>query len=196
MTAEITHTKLVKAAGAWLGKQARVVATELHTSRVSETPDAIGWGGRGYCIVVECKASRADFLANARKKHEQKGTGVGDERWFLAPNRVIMKEDVPEGWGLMEMVPSGHKSGYFFRVVVPAPKRTRKMQASVRAEFQMLISVAGRSLEACDRIRSVWLGEEHTIPENTCGPDTCVSCPMKLRGCPGIEPKYARNPQQ
>ena len=158
MVTEITHSRLVKAGAAWLGKKCRVVCTELTTS-ASETPDVIGWSGHGYCTVIECKVSRADFNANKHKGHERHGFAVGDERWFLFPSGIVSASDIPPGWGLLEYTPSGHKNGYFMKQVVKPETRHWDPYAR-REERRMLISIAGRALEAASRLKSVWLGEE------------------------------------
>lgn len=78
-----------------------------------EIPDAIGWhprhGTHAFSVVVEVKVSRSDFLADAKKPHRKDGaTGMGNYRYFLAPQGVIQLEEVPKGWGLIEVNPRGH----------------------------------------------------------------------------------------
>jgi hypothetical protein len=80
-----------------------VVLTELVTS-IAETPDAIGWfvGGR-FSILVEVKVSMSDFRADRRKRFRQRpGLGVGQWRYYLAPDGLIPVDDLPEWWGLLE----------------------------------------------------------------------------------------------
>jgi hypothetical protein len=156
---QITHDQLVKTARVFLQKKCRVIVTEMPTSNVGETPDAIGWSGFGRCIVVECKVTRADFLANKNKCHERAGLAMGDERWFLTPPGLISADEVPKGWGLLERRPSGHKNGYFIRKVVPAPQR-EKNEAAREEERRMLIAMTGRALEGLHRVRPLALGEE------------------------------------
>ncbi len=152
------HATLVQAAAEWLKKNHRVVCTELQTN-ASETPDAIGWTGWGRCTAIECKVTRSDFFANAKKVHELAGSGVGHERWFLTPPALVEKSEVPEGWGLLEYTPSGHSRGYYMKRVVKAPEREPNMVA-LAEERKMLVSVAGRSLEAASRVRHLALGAE------------------------------------
>jgi len=154
----VKHETLVQAAAAWLKKNHRVVGTELQTN-ASETPDAVGWTGWGRCTVVECKTTRSDFFANANKVHERAGSGVGHERWFLTPPALVEKSEVPEGWGLLEYTPSGHSRGYYMKRVVKAPER-EPSKAALAAERKMLVSVAGRSLEAASRVAHIALGAE------------------------------------
>jgi len=67
-------------------------------------PDAIGWKKKCHSVLVECKASRPDFLADAAKPwrlHPE--TGVGAERYYLAPGGLLQASDLPDGWGLLEV---------------------------------------------------------------------------------------------
>lgn len=104
-----THADLVKRAVSYLRSRRCVLyGTEVRGSSVwtgskritPEIPDAIGWTYDGRCIVVECKTSRSDFLADQKKPHRQ-GLGVGHERYYLAPVGVLTTADVPAGWGLL-----------------------------------------------------------------------------------------------
>jgi len=69
-----------------------------------EMPDAIGWKKACHSVLVECKVSRADFLADREKPFRQKPeTGVGCERYYLAPKGMIRIEELRPGWGLLEV---------------------------------------------------------------------------------------------
>ena len=69
-----------------------------------EMPDAIGWKKACHSVLVECKASRADFLADRDKPFRLKPeTGVGCERYYLAAKGLIRIEELPVGWGLLEV---------------------------------------------------------------------------------------------
>jgi hypothetical protein len=99
----LTHEVLVARAARWLTSTRRCcpVLTELNT-RAWEIPDAIGWHGDS-SILVECKVSRADLLANAEKPHMRGERGMGNERFFLTPPSLVQDgESLPEGWGLLE----------------------------------------------------------------------------------------------
>ena len=112
----MTHADLCARAARWLAgtKGCGVVLTEFSTS-APEVPDAIGWTlGARWSVLVECKASRADFLRDARKPHRAL-RGPGQERWFLAPPAIANVQEVPEGWGLAEVW------GRRVRVVLAAP---------------------------------------------------------------------------
>jgi len=68
-----------------------------------EVPDAIGWKRAHHSVVVECKISRADFLADREKQFRQKAeTAVGCERFYLTPVGLLGVGELPAGWGLLE----------------------------------------------------------------------------------------------
>lgn len=100
-----THSDLVILAINWLKGTRRCgsVLAELSSVR-REIPDAIGWAARGASILVECKASRSDFLKDALKPFRTSNTGMGRERWFMVlPGVVKDLEEVPAGWGVLEV---------------------------------------------------------------------------------------------
>ena len=104
----MTHEDLRKHAVRWLSgtKRCSVVLSELVTS-AWECPDAIGWRAN-HSILVECKASRADFFRNADKPTIRADRGMGRERWFLVPEGLVAVEDMAryEGYGLLWVVGS------------------------------------------------------------------------------------------
>lgn len=68
-----------------------------------EVPDAIGWKRACHSVVVECKISRGDFLGDREKPFRRKpSSGVGCERYYLAPADLIKEDELPAGWGLLE----------------------------------------------------------------------------------------------
>lgn len=103
----MTHKELVERAAKWLkGRGCTVVATELHTNGQSgECPDAIGWRYH-QSYVVECKASRADFLTDKNKRFRQNPPlGMGAKRFYMCPPEVILAREIPPGWGLLYVKP-------------------------------------------------------------------------------------------
>lgn len=67
-------------------------------------PDAIGWKGTCHSVVVECKISRADFVADQDKPFRQKPElGLGCERFYLTPADLLDPEELSRGWGLLEL---------------------------------------------------------------------------------------------
>lgn len=100
----MTHQKLVQKAVAWLrGYRCGVVLSEQACVN-GEMPDAIGWKSTCHSVLVECKVSRADFLADREKPFRRKPElGVGCERFYLTPAGLICPEELPAGWGLLEL---------------------------------------------------------------------------------------------
>jgi hypothetical protein len=100
----MTHAQLVERAVRWLrGYRCGVVLSEQACGS-GEMPDAIGWKRGSHSVLVECKVTRADFLADRAKpcrlKPEQ---GVGCERFYLTPPGLVKVEELPGGWGLLEL---------------------------------------------------------------------------------------------
>jgi len=69
-----------------------------------EMPDAIGWKQKCHSVLVECKVTRADFLADRAKPFRLRPEkGVGCERFYLVPAGLVAREELPAGWGLLEL---------------------------------------------------------------------------------------------
>ena len=98
---DITHKELVVAAESWLNKRGVYLTfAELCTSNI-ENPDVIGFHS-GDSVMIECKASRADFLSDKRKWFRQRPEqGMGDYRIYFCSPGIIKVEDLPEGWALV-----------------------------------------------------------------------------------------------
>lgn len=115
-----THKDLCSLAVAWLqrpfsrtGPGCTVAVSETANWINGEIPDAIGWrpyrAARSGSVVIEVKVSRADFLADASKRHRvDASAGMGAYRYFLAPEGLIDVEELPEKWGLIEANSRGH----------------------------------------------------------------------------------------
>ena len=100
----MTHRELVVAAGAWLKRVPRcgVVVTE-YVSYANENPDAFGWNSLG-SFLVECKASRDDFCADANKPPRKfPDHCMGNYRFYFVAKGVATVDDLPDGWGLVEV---------------------------------------------------------------------------------------------
>jgi hypothetical protein len=134
----VTHDLLILCARYWLENTAgaKVALTEFAGGAVGgarrsrrsnkEIPDAIGWLRSGISLLIECKASRGDFLSDAVKpsrrsgkagvsggpepsnaeppiKPPRKTEGLGAYRFYLAPSGLLHPDELPEGWGLLEL---------------------------------------------------------------------------------------------
>jgi hypothetical protein len=101
---DITHDELVERGERWLKSQGcGVVFNDLFRacSGTGEMPDAIGFRS-GCSILIECKATRSDFLKDKRKRFRKNPElGMGDHRFYMCAPNVIHPSDIPDGWGLL-----------------------------------------------------------------------------------------------
>jgi hypothetical protein len=100
----MTHASLVRKAVEWLRSYRCGVVLSEQACVSGEMPDAIGWKRACHSVLVECKVSRADFWADRAKPFRlQPQIAVGCERFYLAPRGLIRGEELPAGWGLLEL---------------------------------------------------------------------------------------------
>lgn len=132
---KLTHAKLVELAAKWLrAKRFPVVITEIAGQR--EEPDALGFKGNSLTAIVECKAERGDFLSDKKKSFRRNPTaGMGDERYYMAPEGLIKPDELPAGWGLIEVNSRGKA-----RLIV----RPIRMKKNWRPEMGIMISLVRR----------------------------------------------------
>ena len=131
----MTHQQLVRMAEQWLRIKYRcgIVLSEQSCSS-GETPDVIAWKGACRSVVVECKVTRADFLADRGKPFRQKPEqGVGSERFYLTPPALVKCEELPPGWGLLEL-----RRGRI--EVVQASAKNLRTVAGFRYEMNLLLA--------------------------------------------------------
>jgi hypothetical protein len=100
----MTHAQLVEKAVRWLRSYRCGVVLSEQACVSGEMPDAIGWKRANHSVLVECKVTRADFLADRAKPFRSKPErGVGCERFYLTPTSLLRREELPTGWGLLEL---------------------------------------------------------------------------------------------
>jgi hypothetical protein len=99
----MTHAQLVSKAIRWLRSYGCGVILSEQACLSGEMPDAIGWKRPCLSVLVECKISRADFLADGDKPFRQKSNlGMGCERFYCTPPGLLDSSEIPRGWGLLE----------------------------------------------------------------------------------------------
>jgi len=99
----MTHAQLVQKAVEWLRAYRCGVILSEQACASGEMPDAIGWKRACHSVLVECKISHADFLADREKPFRQKAQlGMGCERFYLTPAGLLLPQELPAGWGLLE----------------------------------------------------------------------------------------------
>ena len=140
---EISHKELVKRAFAYLkfSLNCSVVFKERVASG-SENPDAIGFHG-GFSYLIECKSTRSDFLADAKKLFRKiPSQGMGGKRYYMAPVGLLQPSAIPEGWGLLEVygVPPGLRN----RTVKKAKESEYFQARNASAEIAYLVSAIRR----------------------------------------------------
>jgi len=138
----MTHAELVALAARWLRVARRhpVVLSDLRTMATNEQPDVIGWMNSGFSTLIECKASRADFLRDAKKGFRRDTErGMGYERYYLAPAGLLVEADMPTGWGLL--APTAQS----IRIV---RKSAPFMKRSEGEERRLLVNAVRRVTEA------------------------------------------------
>ncbi|MFI5111822.1 MAG: hypothetical protein ACHP9S_03275 [Terriglobales bacterium] len=125
----MTHQALVELAVRWLRTTYRcgIILSE-QACCTGEVPDVIGWKGRCRSVLVECKISRADFLADRGKPWRLDAQGaLGCERFYMAPAGLIAAAELPPGWGLLEVRPPHHAQNRR----VPGTPGGRKVEIAV-----------------------------------------------------------------
>ena len=100
----MTHAQLVERAVRWLRAYRCGVVLSEQACVSGEMPDAIGWKRASHSVLVECKVTRADFLADRDKPFRRKPElGVGSERFYLTLPGLVKIAELPAGWGLLEL---------------------------------------------------------------------------------------------
>jgi hypothetical protein len=130
----MTHGQLVEKAVRWLRSYRCGVVLSEQACVSGEMPDAIGWKQACHSVLVECKVTRADFLADREKPFRQKPErGVGSERFYLTPPALVKLVELPAGWGLLE-----HRRGKI-EMLHPSAKNLRAA-VGFRYEMNLLLS--------------------------------------------------------
>jgi hypothetical protein len=132
----MTHAQLVRMAEQWLRKKYRcgIVLSEQSCAS-GETPDVIGWKNSCRSVLIECKISRGDFLADRSKSCRQSPeTGMGCERFYLVPHGLVKKEELPQGWGLLEY------KGREINIAVKPPRQSQRQEQGLMWEMNLLLA--------------------------------------------------------
>src|SRR6266853_3372626 len=108
-----THGKLVAMAVQWLRRYRCGVVLSEQACVSGEMPDPIGWKRACHSVIVECKVTRSDFLADRAKPFRLKpDQGVGCERFYLVPAALVRPDELPVGWGLLEYRSGGIETAH------------------------------------------------------------------------------------
>jgi hypothetical protein len=130
----MTHAQLVERAVRWLRSYRCGVVLSEQACVSGEMPDAIGWKRANHSVLVECKVTRADFIADRAKPFRQKSEqGVGSERFYLTPPALVKSDELPVGWGLLEL-----RRGRI--EVIHASAKNLRTAAGFRYEMNLLLA--------------------------------------------------------
>ena len=130
----MTHAQLVERAVRWLRWYRCGVVLSEQACVSGEMPDAIGWKQANHSVLVECKVTRGDFLADRAKPFRlNPEKGVGSERFYMAPAALVAVDELPAGWGLLEL-----RRGRV-EMVRPSAKNMRSA-AGFRYEMNLLLA--------------------------------------------------------
>lgn len=94
----MTHTDLCRITAERFVRMFAIYETKIQG--LPELPDVITWDGFITTTVYEIKMSRADFLADFKKKARQAKRQCGDYRYYVCNGDFIKPEELPPGWGL------------------------------------------------------------------------------------------------
>src|ERR1700728_2675998 len=98
------HVQMVSKAVEWLRYHygCGIILSDQYCGS-GEIPDVIGWKGFCQSVLVECKVSRGDVLADANKPFRlNPQEALGSRRVYMASARIIHHEELPKHWGLLE----------------------------------------------------------------------------------------------
>jgi hypothetical protein len=130
----MTHAQLVEKAVRWLRSYRCGVVLSEQACVSGEMPDAIGWKQACHSVLVECKVTRADFLADRAKPFRLKPEkGVGSERFYLTPPALVKVDELPAGWGLLELR-RGHVE------VIQTSAKNLRTATGFRCEMNLLLA--------------------------------------------------------
>jgi len=133
---EMKHAQLVARVVEWLRRHYKcgIILAEQYCA-TGEVPDVIAWKGLCKSVLVECKVSRADFLADAAKPFRQNPEeGMGSQRFYMASAGMIHIDELPKHWGLLEV------RGREVHMAVKPGRVDLRSQAGLMKEMNLLLA--------------------------------------------------------
>lgn len=149
-----THSQLVEIAYRWALSTAKSgIAVKEMKSISWEIADVLGFGGSVHSLLIECKVSRSDFLADRKKPfriHPQ--LGMGSHRVYCVPEGLVRLEELPPKWGLLEVKANG-KTRFSYRPDPEFPEarffcERFAQERSIKAEWGIMYSALLRLRKA------------------------------------------------
>jgi len=139
-----------------------IVTSEI-PGAAGEFPDALGWHVHGTSILIECKASRADYLAD-RKKMCRRGPGLGEYRYYLTPPGVIKPDDDLHGWGHLVAHHCKHLTK-IQRVTESERHKTEGKEKGVLIQAMRMSGKVNHKIGQAFIYFKPWNGKDPRIPE-------------------------------
>jgi hypothetical protein len=130
------HQQMVAKAVEWLRvRYGCAIILSEQSCGSGEVPDVIGWKGFCQSVLVECKVSRGDFLADASKPVRlHPGEALGSRRLYMAPAGMIRREELPKHWGLLEL------SGREVTLTVKPGRVDLRTETGLKKEMNLLLA--------------------------------------------------------
>jgi hypothetical protein len=103
------HSTLVSRIGNWLPVTNKFSCVAVMMERGGycgggESPDVFGVDAKGISYLIECKISRSDFLSDQKKPWRLlPESSLGKYRYYAAPAGLLDPDEMPAGWGLLEV---------------------------------------------------------------------------------------------
>ncbi len=136
----MTHAELISRGINWL-KNNQVSTMRfpiiLHEYRcyANSIPDIIGMN-HNRTAVIECKISRADYLADQKKGHRHYCFQLGNLRYYLCPVGMLKPEEINGGWGLLYCHPH--------RITLEKESNIFTKEQTRQEEYRVMYSVIRR----------------------------------------------------
>jgi len=144
MAPSLLHELLSESACAWAIRYGFTsVAMNTEMAGGPGNADAVAVGivkGNRRVALFESKVSRSDFKADMKKWHRNNSAphpyyaGALSERWYVTPAGLVTKDEIPDGWGLLEADDSGRVSVKHRAAVVPVSENNFRRQMTLCAK--------------------------------------------------------------
>lgn len=112
------------------------------------------WPSRGLHIeVIEIKVSRSDWLAELKKPAKAEAAHeVADYFTVCAPSGIVKKSELPDGWGLIEVLGDGEDKPYRLRQSFH-PGRIERSSSDIARTFMIPLLKAAAAPARADQNR-------------------------------------------
>ncbi len=152
----MTHDELIKRGINWLknnqlsGMRTPIILPE-YRCYANSIPDVLGLN-HVRTIVIECKISRPDYLADQCKGHRHYHFQLGNLRYYLCPAGLLNTNEINGGWGLLYCHP--HK------ITIEKKSDEFSKEQTRPQEYQVMYSIIRRltSLDGHDTMLKLLRG--------------------------------------